>query len=133
MSVKPLQEKAAVLIEALPYIQKFAGETFVVKYGGHAMTDPEARVGFAQDVTLLRSIGVHVVVVHGGGPQIGEHLLRLGIESEFRAGMRVTDDATMDVECSECGDGHTVEPDYFRDGGVIYWPQAMAELEEEDE
>lgn len=97
MSVKPLQEKAAVLIEALPYIQKFAGETFVVKYGGHAMTDPEARVGFAQDVTLLRSIGVHVVVVHGGGPQIGEHLQRLGIESEFRAGMRVTDDATMDV------------------------------------
>ncbi len=97
MPVKQLQEKAAVLIEALPYIQKFSGQIFVVKYGGHAMTDPDARRSFARDVVLLRSIGVQVVVVHGGGPQIEEHLARLGIKSTFRGGMRVTDDATMDV------------------------------------
>ena len=91
------QDKAAVLIEALPYIQRFAGETFVVKYGGHAMTDPQARRRFARDVVLLRSLGINIVVVHGGGPQIKKTLAELGIESRFEGGMRVTDDATMDV------------------------------------
>lgn len=93
----PLQEKASVLVEALPYIQRFAGATFVVKYGGHAMTDPEAARSFARDVVLLRSIGVRPVIVHGGGPQIQDLLKKLGIPSTFRAGQRVTDDATMDV------------------------------------
>jgi acetylglutamate kinase len=97
LDLKALQQKAAVLIEALPYIQNFAGETFVVKYGGHAMTNPEARVSFARDVVLLRSIGIKVVVVHGGGPQIKAMLDRLGVVSEFKGGMRVTDDATMEV------------------------------------
>jgi acetylglutamate kinase len=93
----PLQEKASVLVEALPYIQRFAGATFVVKYGGHAMTDPDAARSFARDVVLLRSIGVRPVVVHGGGPQIQDLLKKLGIQSTFRAGQRVTDDATMEV------------------------------------
>ena len=91
------QAKAGVLIEALPYIQRFAGATFVVKYGGHAMTDAAAAESFARDVVLLASIGVRVVIVHGGGPQIQELLGKLGIESTFRAGQRVTDDATMEV------------------------------------
>ena len=92
-----LQQKAATLLEALPYIRTFAGETFVVKYGGHAMEDADARRSFARDLVLMRSIGIKVVVVHGGGPQIGAILKRLGLESTFRAGMRVTDDATMEV------------------------------------
>jgi len=91
------QAKAGVLVEALPYIQRFAGATFVVKYGGHAMTDAAAADSFARDVVLLASIGVRVVIVHGGGPQIQELLGKLGIESTFRAGQRVTDDATMEV------------------------------------
>jgi len=95
--VKPLQEKAAVLIEALPYMQRFQGSTFVVKYGGHAMVDPEAARSFSRDVVLLCSIGVNVIVVHGGGPQIETTLRRLGVESRFEDGMRVTDDETMDV------------------------------------
>ena len=95
--LKALQDKAAVLVEALPYIQRFAGEVLVVKYGGHAMTNPEAASSFAQDVVLLHSIGLRVVVVHGGGPQIGEALADLGIETEFRHGYRVTDERTMKV------------------------------------
>ena len=95
--LEALQAKAAVLIEALPYIQRFAGETLVVKYGGHAMTDPDAARGFAQDVTLLRSVGLKVVVVHGGGPQIKRVLDRFGIVSEFKKGYRVTDQPTMEV------------------------------------
>jgi acetylglutamate kinase len=95
--VKALQDKAAVLIEALPYIQRFRGAVFVVKYGGHAMTDPDAARSFARDVVLLQSIGVLPVVVHGGGPQIEQVLAKLGIKSTFRGGMRVTDDETMDV------------------------------------
>ena len=95
--LKALQAKAAVLIEALPYIRRFAGETLVVKYGGHAMTDPDAARGFARDVTLLRSVGLNVVVVHGGGPQIKRILDRLGIVSEFKKGYRVTDQPTMEV------------------------------------
>ncbi len=97
MDIEALQAKAAVLVEALPYIQRFAGETLVVKYGGHAMTDPDAARSFAQEVVLLQAVGLHVIVVHGGGPQIGRILDRLGIQSSFKAGMRVTDEATMEI------------------------------------
>ena len=92
-----LIEKARVLCEALPYISKFRGRTVVVKLGGRAMEDPTLRDAFAQDVIILRWVGIDVVVVHGGGPQIGEMLKRLGIESRFAAGLRVTDEATMEV------------------------------------
>lgn len=88
---------AEVLIEALPFIRAFWGRTIVVKYGGNAMTDPALAESFAADIVLLHSVGIRVVVVHGGGPQIGELLDRLGIESEFRDGLRVTDAATLDV------------------------------------
>lgn len=97
ISVEALQSKAAVLVEALPYIQRFSGATFVIKYGGHAMTDPEARRSFARDVILLRAVGINVIVVHGGGPQIDATLGRMGVQSTFRGGMRVTDDETMQV------------------------------------
>lgn len=92
-----LIQKAAVLHEALPYIQRFQGRVFVVKYGGHAMVDEKLKRSFARDVCLLRYVGIHVVVVHGGGPQISKTLTQMGIESTFRGGHRVTDDATMDV------------------------------------
>ena len=90
-------EKATVLVEALPYIQKFRGKTIVVKYGGHAMDDPRLRESFCRDVVLLKLVGLHPVVVHGGGPQIAEMLERLGVQSRFVDGMRVTDDETMRV------------------------------------
>ena len=89
--------KAAILHEALPYIRRFHKTTFVVKYGGHAMTDPELKESFARDVCLLRYVGIQVVVVHGGGPQINQMLERMGIRSSFSSGLRITDDATMDV------------------------------------
>ncbi|MBO6944906.1 MULTISPECIES: acetylglutamate kinase [Altererythrobacter] len=89
--------KAEVLIEALPYFQRYAGRTFVVKYGGHAMGDPEAARDFAEDIVLLKAVGINPVVVHGGGPQIGEMLKKLGVESTFVDGLRVTDKATADV------------------------------------
>jgi acetylglutamate kinase len=92
-----LIQKAAVLQEALPYIQRFSGRVFVVKYGGHAMVDEKLKESFAKDVCLLRYVGIHVVVVHGGGPQISRTLKQMGIDSTFRGGHRVTDDATMDV------------------------------------
>lgn len=92
-----LIQKAAVLHEALPYIQRFQGRIFVVKYGGHAMIDEDLKRSFARDVCLLRFIGIHVVVVHGGGPQISRTLTQMGIKSTFQNGHRVTDDATMDV------------------------------------
>lgn len=92
-----LIQKAAVLHEALPYIQRFQGRVFVVKYGGHAMIDEKLKRSFARDVCLLRYVGIHVIVVHGGGPQINKTLQQMGIESTFRGGHRVTDDATMDV------------------------------------
>jgi acetylglutamate kinase len=92
-----LVAKAAILQEALPYIRRFHNQTVVVKYGGHAMTDPELQASFARDVCLLRYVGIRVLVVHGGGPQINDTLKRLGIESTFTAGLRVTDEATMDV------------------------------------
>jgi acetylglutamate kinase len=89
--------KAAVLIEALPWFDRFHGETIVIKYGGHAMTDEDLRAGFAQDLVFLRYAGLRPVVVHGGGPQITEFLGRLGIESQFTAGLRVTTPETIDV------------------------------------
>ncbi|MFY0663729.1 MAG: acetylglutamate kinase [Natronospirillum sp.] len=88
---------AGVLSEALPYIQKFAGKVLVVKYGGNAMVDENLQASFARDMVLLKTVGIHPVVVHGGGPQIGDLLKRLNIESEFVDGMRVTTGETMDV------------------------------------
>ncbi len=90
-------EKASVLHEALPYIRRFHGRTFVVKYGGHAMVDAELKISFARDICLLRYVGIHVVVVHGGGPQINATLGKMGVESSFVSGLRITDDETMDV------------------------------------
>lgn len=89
--------RAAILIEALPYIQAFAGRTVVVKFGGNAMVDDALAHSFAADIVLLRAIGLRPVVVHGGGPQIGELLAKLGKETEFRDGLRVTDAETLDV------------------------------------
>ena len=89
--------KAEVLIEALPYFQRYAGRTFVVKYGGHAMGNPEAARDFAEDIVLLKAVGINPVVVHGGGPQIGEMLAKLGVQSTFVDGLRVTDEATAKV------------------------------------
>jgi len=91
------QEKAGVLAEALPYIRRFWGRVVVVKYGGSAMDDPALAQLFAQDVVLMRSVGMRPVVVHGGGPQIGQLMNRLGKEPEFREGLRVTDADTLDI------------------------------------
>ena len=88
---------ADILIEALPYIKRFSGKTIVVKYGGHAMVDENLKKDFANDITLLKYIGVNPVVVHGGGPQINKVLNSMGITSKFVRGMRYTDDETMDV------------------------------------
>lgn len=88
---------SSVLTEALPYIRRFHGSTIVVKYGGNAMTDDKLKQLFARDIVLMKLVGMNPVVVHGGGPQIGDMLDRLGIASEFIGGMRVTDTATMDV------------------------------------
>ncbi len=88
---------ADILIEALPYIQKFSTKTVVIKYGGHAMVDEGLKRDFANDITLLKYVGINPVVVHGGGPQINKVLLAMGITSTFIRGMRYTDDATMDV------------------------------------
>ncbi|MGC9385997.1 MAG: acetylglutamate kinase [Hydrogenovibrio sp.] len=91
------QNIASVLAEALPYIQRFAGKTIVVKYGGNAMTEAALKNGFARDIVLMKLVGMNPVVVHGGGPQIGRLLERVGKESEFIQGMRVTDAETMDI------------------------------------
>ena len=88
---------AHVLSEALPYIQRFSGKTFVIKYGGNAMIDKTLKESFARDIVLMKAVGINPVVVHGGGPQIGHHLDRIGKETEFVRGMRVTDSETMDV------------------------------------
>ncbi len=88
---------AKVLTEALPYIQRFAGKTIVIKYGGNAMVEQHLKSGFARDIVLMKLVGINPVVVHGGGPQIGNLLKRIGKESTFVDGMRVTDDETMDV------------------------------------
>ena len=92
-----LLAKAETLTEALPYMQRYAGQTFVVKYGGHAMGDPEAARDFAEDIVLLKAVGINPVVVHGGGPQIGAMLKKLGVESSFIDGLRVTDAETAKI------------------------------------
>ena len=92
-----LLEKAGTLIEALPYLQRYEGQTFVVKYGGHAMGDTQAVREFAEDVVLLKAVGINPIVVHGGGPQIGAMLKQLGVESRFVGGLRVTDKETARV------------------------------------
>jgi len=88
---------ADVLIEALPYIRRFHGKTIVIKYGGHAMVEEHLKESFARDITLMKFVGLNPVVVHGGGPQIGSVLEKMGISSQFVDGMRVTDEPTMDV------------------------------------
>ena len=90
-------ERAEILLEALPYIKRFNNKTIVIKYGGHAMVDDELKDRFAQDVVMMKYIGINPVIVHGGGPQIGALLNKLGKESKFIQGMRVTDEETMDI------------------------------------
>jgi acetylglutamate kinase len=97
MTTLAASDKAAALVEALPWLERFHGRTIVVKYGGNAMTDDTLREAFAEDVVFLRYAGIRVVVVHGGGPQINAHLDRLGIERTFTSGLRVTTPETMDV------------------------------------
>ena len=97
LSLDNAKNIAKVLTEALPYIQRYTGRTIVVKYGGNAMTSPELATQFAEDIALMHSVGLRPVVVHGGGPQIGELMGRLGKESEFRDGLRVTDAETLDI------------------------------------
>jgi acetylglutamate kinase len=91
------QKKAEILIEALPWLERFRGATIVIKYGGNAMIDPELQAAFAADMVFLRLVGIKPVVVHGGGPQINRMLKRVGIESEFRGGLRVTTPETMEI------------------------------------
>jgi acetylglutamate kinase len=95
--MKELIAKAGVLHEALPYIQRFHGSTFVIKYGGHAMTEPHLKSGFARDIAVLAYVGIRPVIVHGGGPQIDQTLAAMGVVSERIDGLRVTDDPTMEV------------------------------------
>jgi acetylglutamate kinase len=95
--MKTSMERAEILVEALPYIRRFYNRTVVIKYGGHAMVDGELKDSFARDVVLMKYIGINPVVVHGGGPQIGSLLKKLGKESKFIQGMRVTDEETMDI------------------------------------
>jgi acetylglutamate kinase len=95
--IKSLLRTAETLTEALPYLQEFAGETFVIKYGGHAMGDEKLAEQFARDIVLLKQVGINPVIVHGGGPQIGEMLKNLKIESEFIDGLRVTDKRTVEI------------------------------------
>jgi acetylglutamate kinase len=95
--MKQLVDKAKVLIEALPYMRRLLGKTIVIKYGGHAMTDADLKASFAADVVLMKHIGVRPVIVHGGGPQIAATLERMGRQSTFIEGRRVTDDETMEV------------------------------------
>ncbi len=95
--MQELIEKASILMEALPYIKKFSGKTIVVKYGGSAMEEAKLKESFARDIVLLEYIGINPIIVHGGGPQIGEFLKKMGIESRFHNGMRITDEQTMDV------------------------------------
>ena len=94
---KTAVEKAEILAEALPYMRRFAGQTFVIKFGGHAMGDEPLTELFAQDVVLLKHVGINPVVVHGGGPQISDMLDRLKIKSSFVQGLRVTDAATVEI------------------------------------
>ncbi len=96
-SIKKYLQRANILIEALPYINQFHGSTFVIKYGGNAMVSEELKNAFAQDIALLHFVGIYPVIVHGGGPQIGKVLEKMQMPVQFVDGLRVTDDATMDV------------------------------------
>ncbi|MCX5854970.1 MAG: acetylglutamate kinase [Deltaproteobacteria bacterium] len=96
-NVKKSMERAEILLEALPYIRRFYNKTIVIKYGGHAMVDDELKDSFARDVVMMKYIGINPVVIHGGGPQIGDFLKKLGIDSKFVQGMRVTDEETMNI------------------------------------
>ena len=96
-SIQKSVERADILLEALPYIQRFYNKTIVIKYGGHAMVDEELKKMFAMDVVMMKYIGINPVVVHGGGPQIGTYLKKFGKESRFVQGMRVTDEETMSI------------------------------------
>jgi acetylglutamate kinase len=96
-NIKKMMERADILLEALPYIRRFYNKTIVIKYGGHAMVDNELKDRFAQDVVMMKYIGINPVIVHGGGPQIGALLKKLGKESKFVQGMRVTDEETMNI------------------------------------
>ena len=95
--MKHTESRAKVLIEALPYLQRFADQTIVIKYGGNAMVEEELKESFAMDITLLKQVGINPVVIHGGGPQIGKVLAQVGKEAKFVEGMRVTDSETMDI------------------------------------
>lgn len=95
--LKQSMERADILLEALPYIRRFYGKTIVIKYGGHAMVDDELKDLFARDIVMLKYIGINPVVIHGGGPQIGSILKKMGKDSRFVQGMRVTDEETMDI------------------------------------
>ena len=103
MSTTPMSQAkhwlrtAATISEALPYLRRFSGETFVIKYGGHAMGDARLTESFANDVVLIKQVGINPVVVHGGGPQIGEMLERLRIKSSFVDGLRVTDKDSIEI------------------------------------
>jgi acetylglutamate kinase len=97
LSPSSAKDKAKILAEALPYIRRFHGKTIVIKYGGNAMIEENLKQGFARDVVLLKLVGMHPVIVHGGGPQINDMLKRMGKQGEFIQGMRVTDAETMDV------------------------------------
>ena len=95
--MQSLIQRATTLMEALPYIRKFYGKTFDIKYGGNAMVDEKLKESFAKDIIMMRLIGLNPIVVHGGGPQIGRVLQKMGIESKFHDGIRITDETTMDV------------------------------------
>jgi len=95
--MEDLIKRAEILIESLPYIRQFYHQVFVIKYGGHAMEDEILKRGFALDIVLLKYVGLNPIIVHGGGPQIGQFLKKMGIDSQFVGGLRVTDSATMDV------------------------------------
>lgn len=95
--IQSSMERADILLEALPYIRRFSNKTIVIKYGGHAMVDEDLKDKFAQDIVMMKYIGMNPVVIHGGGPQIGSFLKKLGKESRFIQGMRVTDEETMDI------------------------------------
>lgn len=97
LPIEKLIERSQALVEALPYIRKFRGNTVVIKYGGHAMVDPELKSKIIQDIALMNAVGIHCVIVHGGGPEITAHLKKLGVQSEFVDGQRVTDQETLDV------------------------------------
>jgi len=96
-SIEPLIERARILVEALPYIQQFHGKTIVIKYGGHAMVDPQLKTSVVRDIVLLESVGMRVVVVHGGGPEISKLMKRIGKEPKFSNGYRVTDEETLSI------------------------------------